>query len=356
MKNNENNTIINKKKYVFQYILLFVVILFLCFSSFIMIKKGFNNYQKINIDYVKTSKINYKVHLKDNNFFDDSFLDENKIYITSLIDNLDISFNYNMNYSEFVSGKYSYYIVATVSANIINNTEESYWSKDYRLTDEKTSTFSSQNMFDITENIKVDYQNYNEILSLFKKTYGLSTDGNLKIKLVVSSTVSSDKISEEIIFDSVEELDIPLSQLSVEVKINTNNNKVKKSVSEKETLNDPIYLVLKVAGISTALLSVALTIILVNSIRRIKKHRDLYVSKLKKILSTYDSIIVNSETLPQYDEKTVVKVKSFEELMDAHSEVRMPINFIENKKRKKSTFMLISPSCTWIYVLNEDDL
>ena len=100
----------------------------------------------------------------------------------------------------------------------------------------------------------------------------------------------------------------------------------------------------------------ALTIILVNSIRRIKKHRDLYVSKLKKILSTYDSIIVNSETLPQYDEKTVVKVKSFEELMDAHSEVRMPINFIENKKRKKSTFMLISPSCTWIYVLNEDDL
>lgn len=41
--------------------------------------------------------------------------------------------------------------------------------------------------------------------------------------------------------------------------------------------------------------------------------------------------------------------------MDAHGEVRMPINFIEKVKDKESMFMLISPNCVWVYDLNAKD-
>ncbi len=73
---------------------------------------------------------------------------------------------------------------------------------------------------------------------------------------------------------------------------------------------------------------------------------------LKKILSTYDGIIVNVATLPKSRGYNIVKVKSFDELLDAHSEVRLPINYYRQKG--KSTFILVNDTMLWMYVLRNE--
>ena len=53
-----------------------------------------SNYSQDVVNYVENSSIDYKVYLKKNNYFDTPFLEKNKVYITSLIDYIDIDFSY----------------------------------------------------------------------------------------------------------------------------------------------------------------------------------------------------------------------------------------------------------------------
>ena len=83
------------------------------------------------------------------------------------------------------------------------------------------------------------------------------------------------------------------------------------------------------------------------------KKSGLYDKELKRILSTYDGIIVNVSSLPDLEKFNVIKVKSFDELLDAHSEVRLPINYYRQKNR--STFILVNDTMLWMYILKNVD-
>ena len=47
----------------------------------------------------------------------------------------------------------------------------------------------------------------------------------------------------------------------------------------------------------------------------------------------------------------VIEVNTFSELIDAHSEVRMPINYYEEVTDYKSVFVLVSTNMAWVYTL-----
>ena len=68
-------------------------------------------------------------------------------------------------------------------------------------------------------------------------------------------------------------------------------------------------------------------------------------------MTTYDSIIVNVKDKPNIEDYNVIEVESFEELIDAHSELRMPINFYEEEN--KSIFILLNENTAWTYTLEK---
>ena len=70
---------------------------------------------------------------------------------------------------------------------------------------------------------------------------------------------------------------------------------------------------------------------------------------MSKILTAYDGIIVNASTLPDLNKFNVIKVRSFDELLDAHSEVRLPINYY--RQTNKSIFILVNDTMLWMYTL-----
>ena len=47
--------------------------------------------------YTEKAKVNYKVSLKENEFYQDKYVDEKSTIIASLINNIDVDFNYKMN-------------------------------------------------------------------------------------------------------------------------------------------------------------------------------------------------------------------------------------------------------------------
>lgn len=351
MKNGDKSLLIRKIYYLFM--IFSIIILSLC--SYFYINMGLNNKKKIVLEYQGSSDINYKVYLKENNFFNEEYLGMDRTYIASLIDYLDVIFTYNLKYSEIVSGEYKYYIKATIYADKDASSKTNYWSKSYILTEPEIIRFEDASDFNVTSRAVVDYQKYSDLLKEFRKEYGLSINGFLKLELVVESDSKSELMERNARVNSSAELTIPLTEQAIELSIDTENNINSGSVMEEVLLEDIKFKIFLGLGIIFGILSILLFGIFIYDLMMVFKGKSKYIKELKKILSTYDSIIVNAVNMPDFNKYKVIYVNSFNELIDAHSEVRMPINYIEEKPGCRSVFALINGDIAWVYILVEEN-
>ena len=339
------------KRYLIRQILLISLFVIVFAIAIFLLYGGLSNDRKMILKYTENNNINYKVYLKDNDFFDTPYIDQGKTYITSLIDYIHIDFNYNINFDNKVKSDLKYHIVATIESNKSDNEVGNYWTKNYNVTDIKEKNFKDVNNYSISESIDIDYNKYNEILNEFKKSMGLSDSaGVLKIYLEIDSNVEGNEVKKPIKSNML--LKLPLSQLAIEASIESNaNNKANELVSIVR-VNNPIY---KVLLASSAVMFIISILLLVSSIKVRKKYRikNEYDIKLKKILTAYDSIIVNVSALPDIKKCNLIEVESFNELIDAHSEIRMPINYYHEDK--VSTFLLFNESTAWRYILKDSE-
>lgn len=334
-------------------LIIFIVMCLFIFLGCYFIKYSHNVNKEVVVNYNENSSIDYKVYLKENTFFEDEYLEKNRTYIASLIDYILIDFDYSFSVSEKVKGNYSYYIKGTVSANK-NNSDDYYWSKDYILTEKVTKKYEDTNEINIKGETKVNYQIYNNLLNNFKSQYGVTMDGLLKVSLVIENYIESDLIDHNLEKDSSVDLNIPLTTLTVEVPIKANdlsNNGV--LISEIVKQNVLHYSIFKYLGYFMLGISGLLFICLIIMIIIKTKYGNKYNKTLKKILKTYDNIIVNVNTIPDIDSLNVIPVTSFDELIDAHSEVRKPINYIARKGH--SIFILINDGMAWRYDLIKEN-
>ena len=147
------------------------------------------------------------------------------------------------------------------------------------------------------------------------------------------------------------EVKIPLTQQVIDLSIDLSNNDTKNSVSETVVNNDSSRYVFFGLSILFFVVTICLIWAFFKEIRSFYLSKSQYSKMLRKILSSYDSIIVNVSNVPSLDDLKIIEVNSFNELIDAHSEVRMPINYCEEVENYKSVFVLVSNNIAWIYTL-----
>ncbi len=207
----------------------------------------------------------------------------------------------------------------------------------------------------VTKNVKLNYDEYNQILNSFKKEYSMQTNGQLYVSMIVESVTTGEEYTNNIELSSDLKLTVPLLQQTVETSIDKNAISQSKMLSMPDYSNRVFYIICMIVGIGLVSLSILLTIdTIVYSIRKSKKN--LYKTQLNKILRNHDSIIANVSTLPNTEEMNVIKVTSFDELLDVYNEVRMPINYYQSRKKLESIFMIINDGVIWIYKLNKEDI
>lgn len=344
---NANNTQTKKKD---KFLLVFLIVILCSILGFGLVKFGKQNYEEIQIKYKEKSDIDYKVYLKENDFFENEYLGMNETYITSLIDHLDINFNYTLELSDKSDGKYSYYIKGIISANQANGGTSNYWKKEYVLSETKDINYKGRDKIEIASNVVINYQDYNSLLNSFKQEYGLAVDGNLKVILVIVNHVTNEKIERDLLKESDIELNIPLTSLTIEVPIDAKGKTAEGFlVDEKIVNNTIIYKISKLSGyLLFGLGAISIGFLIVIGIKR----ESVYQRKLRKIFKTYDGILVEVNSLPELKNFNIISVKNFEELIDAHSEIRKPINFV--KKINGVSFLLLNENIAWEYTLKRD--
>ena len=74
----------------------------------------------------------------------------------------------------------------------------------------------------------------------------------------------------------------------------------------------------------------------------------LYEAKVRNILNTYDSILVQSNKIPSLEGRNVVTIKKMEDLVDAQLELRKPICYL--KQTESCSFVLLDEKEAFVYV------
>lgn len=343
----------NKK--VIKSLSLFCVSILLAACGYFLVHYGKQNETQKTVFLNEKGNIDYEVCLKNNDFITKKCLskeDKENTYIASLIDYLNLKYDYNVLFDKDFSGSYTYYFKATVKADKSDSSYGNYFTKEYVLSDKVSKKFEKARSIEVSDSVNIDYDYYNDILNNFKNTYGVVMDGKLDVSLEISVLYTDDVLNRDVMKTISLPVTIPLTSQVVEIPITAAGVNHKQEIYTSDIIShDRVYFVCKALGYTSFVISALFIVLFFKYSIRYALNISEYNRKIKKILRMYDGIIVNVTQAPELGDN-VIKVASFDELIDAHSEVRMPINFIENYKC--ALFYLTSNNETWVYELEKD--
>lgn len=147
---------------------------------------------------------------------------------------------------------------------------------------------------------------------------------------------------------------IPLSEKAINIEMDSlkieNINFILTPSDYK--VDDIKYLVLSLLFL---ILAVVVFFIMVKSIWTIQYKSSDYDKKLKKILKQYDRLIVNTNTMPDFENSNITKVDSFFELLDARDNLHRPIFYYEVTPHQKCYFFVKHDNDLILYTLKNID-
>lgn len=296
-----------------------------------------------NINYNETSNLDYKVYLKENNFYDTNYLGKNKVYIANLIDNIEVNFRYNYYIEEPTNVDFNYSIVAKLTIDD-GTSKNNYFEKEYELLSNKRYELKSGKNYNLDEKVKIDYAYYNGLANSFKQQYGVDTTSNLTVYLKVNKKTDIEN-SQNNYENSTMYVKIPLSEKAINIELNyqdiNNSNYIIQETDSK--VDNIIFGVLATVTLIAALVFAIQIIRLLTLLRGKKSIYDKYV---EKILNEYDRLIVENGTGPNLNDCKVIKISKFEELLDVRDNLKLPIMYYVVTKHTKCCF----------YIKHNDDL
>lgn len=301
------------------------------------------------IGYNEVGNIDYKVFLKENNYYKEQYLGKDMQYVASIIKNIVPTFTYEMHSEEEMEYTYNYKVSADLIISDPNDNNKVLYKRPSLLvkdTKEKVTGGS----FRVDQDVSINYDEYNNYVNAFKKEYALSVNSKLVLTFNIDVTGKSPLLKEDFKKSSKLVIAIPMSEQTINIGIDTSdiNNSGTLERNYMSQIKKPVALVL---GIIVGLLSLALLYIVIYNFLTNRSKTDVYKATIKSILREYDRAIVSSKTADTIDESkyNVIEVPRIEELLDAHDSTGKPILYNEDTENDISTFIIVSDEILYKY-------
>lgn len=305
-----------------------------------------------DIVYIENSKLDYKVYLKENDFFEKKYLEQENQYIASLIDFIEANFKYELEASEKgLDYKYKYKIVAEVNVEDKTN-HKSLYKFEEDLIELKEYEHNTKTKLIINEPIKVDYNRYNDIIKRFVDIYDLD---NSNASVIVNMYVD---ILDDITTDNAKKntpaisLTIPLTTDTMEIDIESNeifenSGNICKNINQVKKIYIAIILL-----ILDIILAIKLTIFMKDT----KNEKAVYNMRLKKIMSNHGSYIQKLNNEYDFEKRQILEVKSFEDLLQIKEILNKPILMTEKKFVMETFFFIPNEDGVYVFELKAGNL
>ncbi len=344
--NNDNKNLNNertlKRKIHISFEARLLTMLFLIFILFLgacyFILKTINYGNSESITYNENTDIYYEVCLNN----EQECLDEGLAYDSEIINRIDTSFDYTVEYSKNVESNMSYYITAKTRVFDRNRLDEVLFQEEETLINKDNYT-NIGNKVNINETVEIDYTKYiNKILPYL--TQGdTESYGEIQLSLFLKDEEDAREVSS---------LVIPLTGKSFHISKNiiSNENQIIEVSSNKwndSNINDAVIASILIVFCLIIVYRCARLVILVTS------NRSFYQKTLQNILSEYDRLIVVArDGYTSNEDKEIIKLDSFDELLKIRDIIQKPIIF-SRINNIKSDFIVEDNEKLYKYTLKE---
>lgn len=319
----------NKKVNLYRSFIVILLILIFISAFFMSFFYSFNDNKYIrkinaNIEYYT----NYKLINKDNTSEFKSFED---------IENIDIIYSYllTLNNKSKITSQYKIVGVLTISDGSDELLIEELFSDENKNYNEET------NVLNIKENRRINFKDdYSKYLDLISNDAYKDKDAKIEYKLINKMNIYSNYLNK-----NIKRNENVLLTIDLKSKEFINSDKKKKEILYGAIDMKTCY------AICGELLSaiVLLSLIIILLLRRILLIKSSFNYRLNKMLNKYDNIIVNVKNLPVIENKEIVMVTNFKELINVHDEVNLPINYLDIKNNHEATFVIIVANIIYVY-------
>jgi len=363
MKKNIKNVENKKSGFYYSYSMRLIITCFmfigLLITGYIFMLKAFVLEEAREIKYSEHSNLDYKVNLRENNFYEEKYLPKDMVYVANLIDKIRIDFSYKFSIAEKIDLEFKYDLVGKllIQDNALENT---YFEKEYTLISEKSVPLKDGIEQKINESVDIDYVKYNELANSFKTSYGLNTKSRFVVYFRLKKKDSNSLGQKLLINDSSSGMivSIPLSEKSVNITLDYKdiNNDSKVLDNSRVIVDNIIYLIISIIAIILSLVFMVKFIRLI-SLGIVKRNKyDKYISKL---LNEYDRLIVETTSPPiksDADKDKIINILKFTELLDVRDNLKLPIMYYVVAEHQKCHFYINSGDKIYLLTIKNVDL
>ena len=319
------------------------VLLLFGFACFLIVSTLRNNeIQKVN--YIESSTIHYDVCQSSDNPFNTVCLKEDKTYPESS-SNLHVDYHYEAKFDEEVPYDLSYHVV------VVNKIYDHYDTNKVSYEDEdllidKTQVPKGKNPATFDVNVEVDYQKYQQFVKEYKERYSANSDASMNVILYLDDGTDTRNVGELVIPLGVDHFEITKQE-------SKDSKQVYSVVSKDWTNTNTLYVII---GSIFVLLSLFLLFHLTKLVLSITGKKSKYQEYLMSLLNEYDRLIVIARDGYESNiEKQVIKVYTFDELLNARSLLNKPIIY-SRINNVKSEFIVEDEDVIYKYILKEADM
>lgn len=288
--------------------------------------------------YKENSNVDYKVYLKENEFYKNNYAEKDNQYIASLIDYITTDFNYELSiFEKDIKYDCKYRIEAEVNV-AEKSTDRSIYNFKEELVPEQTFSQDSNSDVKISEQIDIDYNKYNDIIKKFVSVYELdNAESVLTVNMYIKLNSPTKNFTRDENDEYIVSLEIPLTTKTVAINLNSN---LVGCEDELITCEVKKFCWIKVLISFGVLVEIILIIKLIQYIIKSRTPEDIYKLEQNRILSNYGSYIQKVNNILDMEKYEVLFLDNFNDLLEIRDTIQEPILMFEFEEEKKTYFMI----------------
>ena len=326
----------NRKKWTLIQLTAILLLAIISLGLFI----GYNRMNQTHyIEYKEAGSVDYKVHYKENIFFEDEWIDMNQSYISSLIDGIKADFYYALGTaSTDMSFDYNYRIDAKL---VISKKDVGtpYYTYEENILPTTEISKKNETTIRVNETVSIDYVKFDKIARDFIQTYNLkNATATLVVTLKVETSTQNANFDQKISNFYSTSLNVPLAEDNFNITRTASATGNESKLFEFNSVaNRDVLLVL---AIVSACLSAAILILLLIFLRLTRNEDVTYAAAVNKILKSYDSFIQRINGEFDCEGYQIVEIKTFTEMLGIRDTIQSPILVSENKDETMTKFLI----------------
>ena len=304
--------------------------------------------QNVIMKYSSSGDIDYRVYLKKNDFINKEYIGSGEAYILNLIDHIQLFPTYNFKSSEKTKVNGNSRLVAKLKVYYRESSDKSsnpeVLKKEITL-DEKTFNFNDSK-YSMNGSYDISLDSYLSILNNFQKEVKIAMEGYIEVSYETNFNGTIGGASYNDKYEST--LKIPLST-SV-IKLDKSNSNEKTSKVREGDLVKTNKTVLSYIVIVNIIVFMVVCVLLKKLFMFTNKIE--YQRLMNKLLRNYDDIIVNTSTMIDTSNYTIMEITEFKELLNLSRELLLPIMNYEVMKDKLTWFYVIRENILYRYIVS----